>query len=84
MNLFPDGSAGKDSAYSARDTGDANSISGLGRSPLGGDDNSLQYPCLENPMNRGAWVATVKRVLKSLTWLRKQGGKNIHVQLELP
>ena len=67
MNLFPDGSAGNDSAYSARDIGDANSISGLGRSTLGGDGNSLQYPCLENLMNRGAWGATVKRVLKSPT-----------------
>ena len=58
MYLSSDGSAGKDSAYSARDTGDAKSISGLERSPGGGDGNSLQYSCLENPMNRGAWDFT--------------------------
>ena len=41
------------------------SISGLGRSPGGGDDRSPQYSCLENPMDRGAWQATVHRVTKS-------------------
>ena len=43
-------------AGDARDTG---SISGSGRSSGGGHSNPLQYPCLENPMNRGAWQATV-------------------------
>ena len=43
----------------AEDTGDAGSISGLGRSPGGGHSNPLQYSCLENPMDRGAWWATV-------------------------
>ena len=38
-------------------------IPGLGRSPGGGHDNPLQYSCLENPMDRGAWQATVYRVL---------------------
>ena len=38
------------------------------RSPGGGPGNSLQYPCLENPMNRGAWCATVHRVTKS--WIQ--------------
>ena len=41
------------------------SISGLGRSPGGGHGNPLQYSCLENPMDRGAWWATVHGVAKS-------------------
>ena len=45
-----------------RDTG---SIPGLGRSPGGRDGNPLQYSCLENPMNREAWWATVHGVAKS-------------------
>ena len=44
---------GKESACKARDTGDAGSVSGLGRSPGGGNDNPLQYSCLENPMDGG-------------------------------
>ena len=40
---------GKETAYNAGDTGDMGSIPGLGRSPGGGHDNPLQYPCLENP-----------------------------------
>ena len=39
--------------------GDAGPISGSGRSPGGGDGNPLQYSCLENPMDRGTWWATV-------------------------
>ena len=39
--------------------GDLGSIPGLGRSPGGGNDNRLQYPSRENPMDRGAWWATV-------------------------
>ena len=39
---------------------DIGSISGLGRSPIGGHSNPLQYSCLENPMDRGAWQATVQ------------------------
>ena len=39
----------------AGDTGDAGSIPGWGRSPGGGHDNPLQYFCLENPVDRGAW-----------------------------
>ena len=49
---FPGGSDGKASAYSVEDLG---SISGLGRSSGEGNGNSLQYSCLENPMDRGAW-----------------------------
>ena len=43
----------------AGDVRDAGSIPGLGRSPGGGHGNPLQYSCLENPMDKGAWQATV-------------------------
>ena len=49
----------------ARDIRDAGSIPGLGRSPGGGHGDPLQYPCLENPMDRGAWQATVHEVTES-------------------
>ena len=44
--------------------GDVDSIPGLGRSPGGGNGNPLQYSCLENPMDRGAWRATAHSVSK--------------------
>jgi len=47
--------------------GDAGSIPGSGRSPGGGNGNPLQYSCLENSMDRGAWQATVHGVTKSQT-----------------
>ena len=53
----------------AGDVRDPGSIPGLGRSPGGGHGNSLQYSCLENPMHRGAWRATVHEITKSQTWL---------------
>ena len=49
---FPGGSDGKVSVYNA---GDQGSIPGLGRSPGEGNGNPLQYYCIENPMDRGAW-----------------------------
>ena len=49
--------------------GDVGSIPGLGRSPGGGHGNPLQYSCLENPIDRGAWQATVHGVAKSQTGL---------------
>ena len=49
---------------------DVNSILGLGRPPEGDHGNSLQYSCLENHMNRGAWQATLQRVAKSWTQLK--------------
>ena len=52
----------KVSAYNA---GDPGSIPGLGISPGKGNGNPLQYSCLENPMDRGAWRATVPGVAKS-------------------
>ena len=62
---FPDGSDGKASAYS---TGDLGSIPGSEKSPEEGNGNPLQYSCLENPMDGGAWQATVHGVTKS--WIR--------------
>ena len=54
---------------SACQTGDAGSIPGSRRSPGGGNGNPLQYSCLENPMDRGAWRATVHGIAKSWAWL---------------
>ena len=51
------------------DIRDAGSIPGSGRSPGGGPGNPLQYSCLENPMDRGTWWATVHGVAKSRTQL---------------
>ena len=56
---FPGGSDSKASAFNARDPG---LIPGSGRSPGEGNGNPLQYSCLENPMDRGAWLATVHGV----------------------
>ena len=58
---FPCRSVGKESAYNA---GDLGSIPGSGRSPGEGNGNPLQYSCLENPMDRGAWQATVHGVAR--------------------
>jgi len=51
------------------DTGNTDSISGLGKAPGGGNGNPLQYSCLENLMERGAWPATVHGAAKSRTQL---------------
>ena len=53
------------------DIKDTGSDTELGRSPGGGHGNPSQYSCLENPMDRGAWWATVYRVTKSWTWLKR-------------
>ena len=63
---FPGGSDGKVSACNA---GDPDSIPGSGRSPGEGNGTPLQYSCLENPMDREAWWATVHGVAKSRTRL---------------
>ena len=55
----------KNSHTNARDTRDAGLIPGLGRSSGGGHGNMLQYSCLENPMDMGAWRATVHRAPES-------------------
>ena len=75
---FPGGSDSKASVYNG---GDPGSIPGSGRSPGEGNGNPLQYYCLENPMDGGAWQATVHGVANSRTrlsnftfthWRRKQ------------
>ena len=58
---IPGGSDSKESAYNA---GDQGLILGLGRSPGEGNGNPLQYSCLGNPMDRGAWQARVHGVAK--------------------
>ena len=63
---FPGGSEDKASACNV---GDLGSISGLGRSPGKGNGNPLQYSCLENSMDRGAWRATVHGIAESQTRL---------------
>ena len=65
------------SPANARGLKDLGSISASGRSPGGGHSNPLQYSCLENPMNRGAWQGTVNRVSKSWTWLKWLSTHNI-------
>ena len=67
---FPDGASGKEPTCQLRKGGDSRDtglIPGSGRSPGGGHGNPLQYSCLENPMDRGAWWATVHGVAKSRT-----------------
>ena len=66
---FPNGSESKETACSAGDIRDRGSIPGAGRSPGGGHSNPLQYSCLKNPMDKGAWQATVHGVAKSRTRL---------------
>ena len=61
---FPGSSDGKESACNA---GDLGLISGSGKLPRGGNGNPLQYTCLENPMDRGAWLATIYGVIESDT-----------------
>ena len=63
---FPGGSVGKESAWNA---GDPGSIPDTGRSPGEGTGYPLQYSCLENSTDRGAWWATVHGVAKSPTQL---------------
>ena len=60
---------GSDSKETACDVGDLDSLPGSGRSPAEGNGYPLQYSCLGNPMNRGAWWATAHGVAKSWTWL---------------
>ena len=66
---FPCGSMLKNLPANAGDTGDTDSTPGSGRSQGGGNGNPVHYSCLENPMDRGAWWATVHGVTKSQTRL---------------
>ena len=64
----------KNPPANAGDLRDMGSITGLGRSPQGGHGNLLQYSCLENPIDRGAWQA---KVAKSWTQLKRLSTYNI-------
>ena len=66
IGRFPRGSDNE----SACNVGDPGSIPGLGISPGEGDGNPLQHSCLENPMDRRAWQATVHRISENLTRLK--------------
>ena len=70
LRCFPDGASGEEPTCNAGDVRDTGSIPGSGRSLGGGHGNPLQYPCLENSMDRGAWWATVHRVTKSQTQVK--------------
>ena len=65
---LPCSSNGKESSCNAEDL---DSVSGSGRSSGEGNGNLLQYSCLENPLDRGAWWATICGITKSQTWLSK-------------
>ena len=72
---FPGGASGKEPACNAQDIRDTGSIPGSERSPGGGHGNPLQYSCLENPVEGGAWWAIVHRAAQSQTrlkWLSMQ------------
>ena len=55
---------------SAGDVKDTGSVPGVGMSPEGGNGSPPQYPCLESPIDRGAWRATIRRVAQSQTRLK--------------
>ena len=67
---FPSGTSGKEPPANAGDVRDMGLIPGLRKSPEREHGNSLQYSCLENLMDKGAWGAIVNRVTKSWTWLK--------------
>ena len=77
---FPGGASDKASARDIRDVG---LIPGLGRSPGGGHGNPLKYSCLENPMDRGAWGAIVRRVPKSQTQLKWLSTHTVHYYMQM-
>ena len=81
QNGLPWWSNGKESACNAGDVRDAGSIPGLGRSHGGGRGNPLQYSRLENPMDRGAWWATVRRVTESQTRLKQLSRRFMGLQI---
>ena len=74
---------GSEDKASACNAGDPGSIPGLGRSPGEGNDNPLQYSCLENPMDRGIWRATVHGVAKSWTQLSDFIHTHTHTRVTL-
>ena len=71
MYNIPGGTSGKEPTCQCKRLRDMHSILGLGRFPGGGHGNPLQYSCLEYPMDRGAWWATVHRVTNNQTQLKQ-------------
>ena len=69
IECFPGGSGVKNPPANTEDIEDSGLIPGLGRCPGVGNGNPLQYSCLENPIDRGAWQAAVLEVAKSQTGL---------------
>ena len=74
---------GKESTCNAEDTGDVGSVPGWGRFPGGGHGNPLQYSCLENPRDRGAWWAAVYGVAQSQTRLKRLSSSSSILQVRL-
>ena len=70
LSIYLGGAVVNNPSENAGDVRDVGLIPGLGRSPGGGHGNPLQYSCLENPMDRGDWRATVHKVSKSQTCLK--------------
>ena len=77
LNLFPGGASGKEPTCQCMKGKKCRIDSWVGRSPGRGNGNPLQYSCLENPMDRGAWWATAHRVAKSQTCV--QGCTNTYI-----
>jgi len=69
LQMFPSGSVIKTLPANVRDAGDQGLTPGSGRSTRAGNDNPLQYSCLENPMDKGAWQATAPASQKRRTQL---------------
>ena len=70
---FPGRLSGKESIFNAGDTVDVGLFPGLGRSLGGGRGNPLQYSCLENPMDSGAWRAAIHGIAKELDTTGRRG-----------
>ena len=73
----------KNTLANAGDMRHAGSIPGLGRSPGGGHGNRLKHSCLENPMERGAWLATVQGVAKNSDTTKATQHSTAHVSLHI-
>ena len=82
--IFPGGPSSKESACQFRNSRVVGFIPGMGRYPWEGTGNSLQYSCLENPMDTEAWQTTVQGVAKSWTWLSVRAHTHTHVGSLLP
>ena len=74
---FPGSSVGEESVWNV---GDPDSIPGSGRCPGEGNGNPLQYSCLENPMDRGTWQATVHGVSRVRHWLSDHHHQEVKAQ----